>query len=181
MLQALHFKKYSTASDVWSYGAVMYEIWSLGHKPFEGCTNQEVSLAWQCMFVAHQGKHDVFDMQTIKEIDQGIRLHPPPGCPVMIYELMMQCWWVGSNQLGVDSILIWKQSNLNLQFRHPETAYRPTFTQLLQALSSTITKLLSWSEEDTRVHPQAAVLGSPLEAGKDLYPELQGTYFHVQE
>ena len=33
------------------------------------------------------------------------------------------------------------------------------------------TDLLSWSEEDMRVHPQAAVLG----AGKNLYPELQGT------
>ena len=40
---ALHYKKYSTASDVWSFGCVIYEIWSLGHKPFEGYTNVQVS------------------------------------------------------------------------------------------------------------------------------------------
>ena len=40
--QALHYKKYSTASDVWSYGALMYEIWSVGHKPFESYSNSEV-------------------------------------------------------------------------------------------------------------------------------------------
>ena len=39
--ETLNYKKYSTASDVWSYGAVMYEIWSVGHKPFESYTNQE--------------------------------------------------------------------------------------------------------------------------------------------
>ena len=41
-MQALHYKKYSTASDVWSFGCLMYEIWSLGHKPFEGYTNAQV-------------------------------------------------------------------------------------------------------------------------------------------
>ena len=41
-LQAIHYKKYTTASDVWSFGCVMYEIWSVGRKPFEGFTNAEV-------------------------------------------------------------------------------------------------------------------------------------------
>ena len=41
-LQVLEYKKYSTLSDVWSFGCVLYEIWSLGHKPFEDIPVREV-------------------------------------------------------------------------------------------------------------------------------------------
>ena len=39
--EAVLYKKYTTKSDVWSYGMVMYEIWSLGLKPFEPLQSSE--------------------------------------------------------------------------------------------------------------------------------------------
>ncbi|XP_065899848.1 ephrin type-B receptor 1-B-like [Dysidea avara] len=68
--EAIFYKKYSTQSDVWSIGCVMYEIWSLGHKPFEDYSGREY----------------------VDKITTGYRLPPPPGCPRSIYKLMIQCW-----------------------------------------------------------------------------------------
>ena len=44
LLQAIFYKKYSVQSDVWSFGCVMYEIWSLGYKPFEDYSGIEVRI-----------------------------------------------------------------------------------------------------------------------------------------
>ena len=41
--QALFYKKYSTSSDVWSYGMPMYEIWTLGKKPLPQLSPTEVN------------------------------------------------------------------------------------------------------------------------------------------
>ena len=45
----MHYKKYSIASDMWSYGVLMYEIWSVGHKPFENIANNKVRRAWRAI------------------------------------------------------------------------------------------------------------------------------------
>ena len=71
-LQALQYQKYSKASDVWSFGVLLYEIWSLGAVPYEG----------------------MFAMEIINFLKSGARLSPPPGCPRAIYELMIQSWCV---------------------------------------------------------------------------------------
>ncbi|KAL5509531.1 hypothetical protein EMCRGX_G004921 [Ephydatia muelleri] len=129
--EAIHYKKYSIKSDVWSYGSVLYEIWSCGHKPFEHNTNPEV----------------------IKLIDQGVRLAPPPGCPRRIYKIMMECW-------------------------NPDRTERPTFGKLVQYFKEPEEQLLNWTEEEdvVKYNPQMAVLGGPLEDGKDLYIDLQKVY-----
>ena len=89
--EAIHYKKYSTASDVWSYGCLLYEVWSLGRKPFEGITNVEVPTL--AIFNDRLRTLMIF-FQVIKILDSYKRLSPPSGCPRMIYELMIKCWSV---------------------------------------------------------------------------------------
>ena len=95
--EAIHYKKYSTASDVWSYGCLLYEIWSLGHTPFESMEVFEVYIYFGIYNTCFNQYTYLKSLQVVRNIENGFRLAPPPGCPRLMYELMIRCWYVLGN------------------------------------------------------------------------------------
>ncbi|KAM7406189.1 hypothetical protein PAMP_000582 [Pampus punctatissimus] len=68
--EALNYGRYTTESDVWSFGILLWETFSMGMTPYITMTNQ----------------------QTRDEVEKGYRMPAPHGCPVEISRLMISCW-----------------------------------------------------------------------------------------
>ena len=97
--EAILYQKYNTSSDLWSYGMLMYEIWSLGHRPFGNKTVDEVgNECWIWIIVVLPGYihylHSPHIPQVVKMFDQSDHYcqPPPPGCPRVMYAIMVDCW-----------------------------------------------------------------------------------------
>ncbi|KAM4587998.1 ephrin type-A receptor 2a [Odontesthes bonariensis] len=68
--EAIAYRKFTSASDVWSFGIVMWEVMACGERPYWDMSNHEV----------------------MKAINEAFRLPAPMDCPSAIYQLMLQCW-----------------------------------------------------------------------------------------
>lgn len=68
--EAIMHAKFSTASDVWSFGILMWEMWSYGAMPYKGWTNEVVTA----------------------QVMKGYRMPNPKNCPSFVHNLMMECW-----------------------------------------------------------------------------------------
>nr|AVT56268.1 receptor tyrosine kinase [Jadera sanguinolenta] len=68
--ESVTYGRFTLESDVWSFGVVLWEIYSLGKQPYFGHSNEEV----------------------IRLINKGTMLIPPDDCPSVICDLMRACW-----------------------------------------------------------------------------------------
>ncbi|CAH1369310.1 tyrosine-protein kinase transmembrane receptor Ror-like isoform X2 [Tenebrio molitor] len=68
--ESVLYGRFTLESDIWSYGVLLWEIYSFGKQPYYGHTNEE----------------------AVKLILDGIMLIPPEDCPSLICELMKNCW-----------------------------------------------------------------------------------------
>ncbi|XP_049648482.1 ephrin type-B receptor 4 [Accipiter gentilis] len=112
--EAIAFRKFTSASDAWSYGIVMWEVMSFGERPYWDMSNQDV----------------------INAIEQDYRLPPPPRCPTALHRLMLDCWQRDRNARPRFPDIV---SALDRLIRHPATlrvtapeAHRPSPPRLAQ-------------------------------------------------
>lgn len=68
--EVIAYGKHTSASDVWSFGVVMWEVMSYGERPY-----------W-----------DMSDQEVLNAVEQEFRLPPPPGCPPGLHLLMLDTW-----------------------------------------------------------------------------------------
>uniref|UniRef100_A0A8C0SFX6 receptor protein-tyrosine kinase n=1 Tax=Canis lupus familiaris TaxID=9615 RepID=A0A8C0SFX6_CANLF len=68
--ESIFYNRYTTESDVWAYGVVLWEIFSYGLQPYYGLAHEEV----------------------IRYVRAGRTLARPARCPLELYNLMRLCW-----------------------------------------------------------------------------------------
>ncbi|KAK6046866.1 hypothetical protein COOONC_15627 [Cooperia oncophora] len=69
--ECINFLKFTSASDVWSFGVTLWEMFSYGEMPWQGKTGAEI-----LNLIDQQRKH----------------LDRPTACPEDMYTLMEECW-----------------------------------------------------------------------------------------
>uniref|UniRef100_A0A669QNF1 Tyrosine-protein kinase receptor n=1 Tax=Phasianus colchicus TaxID=9054 RepID=A0A669QNF1_PHACC len=68
--ESILYRKFTTESDIWSFGVVLWEIFTYGKQPWYQLSNTE----------------------AIECITQGRELERPRTCPSEVYDIMQSCW-----------------------------------------------------------------------------------------
>lgn len=68
--ESFNYGTFSHASDVWSFGITLWEMFSFGEAPYGSMKGVDV----------------------IKIVEEGKRLNKPDACPKSVFKIMSSCW-----------------------------------------------------------------------------------------
>ncbi|XP_066501247.1 tyrosine-protein kinase JAK2a [Hoplias malabaricus] len=83
--ESLTESKFSVASDVWSFGVVLYELFTYSNK-----NRSPPAVFMEKMGLDKQGQMIVYHL--IDLLKNNYRLPAPEGCPAEVHSLMKECW-----------------------------------------------------------------------------------------
>uniref|UniRef100_A0A8C6TMP2 Tyrosine-protein kinase n=1 Tax=Neogobius melanostomus TaxID=47308 RepID=A0A8C6TMP2_9GOBI len=84
---------FTSKSDVWSFGVLLYEIITFGGMPYKGQYLRDC---------------DVYD-----RISEGYRMPCPPRCPAFLYRMMLSCWSAKAEDRPSFSALLKELDNIS--------------------------------------------------------------------
>ncbi len=136
-------RRYSTKSDVWSFGILLFEIFAYGAKPYEGWTNKKV----------------------IQEVRKGGRLEKPLRAPDMVYQMMLRSWNANPDlrpdfETLTDEL---REVASNTAGTSKDKNFATTTNKLAQRLNAKKQKVVSSSNDsDPPTSPKSGRQGDPL-------------------
>jgi len=68
--EALRQSQFSNKSDMWSFGILLWEIYSFGRVPYPRIPHVDV----------------------VKHVEKGYQMEAPEGCPAQVYTIMKDAW-----------------------------------------------------------------------------------------
>ena len=94
--EAIVRRKFSAASDVWSFGILQWEMFYPAKTPYENMDNLQVC-GWSysihvCIHALHVFINRFSRVQVAMKINEGYRLPTPRGCPAVVSRVMKACW-----------------------------------------------------------------------------------------
>lgn len=94
--ESLNDGVFTSCSDVWSYGVVLWEMVTLATQPYQGMSNEEV----------------------LQHVVSGNKLDTPVYCPPLLKVIMASCWkWKPKLRPTFCNIINLLEPNLNMEFR----------------------------------------------------------------